>query len=104
VSLYGGTRSRAAENGRIRQARATPGPVTVRLECPRCGGDHRAEDHDLTVDNRAAFDRMGAEDLLAFRGLLVDELVSAVKGGAEAEHLRSVGVVLGAIDRRLEAR
>jgi hypothetical protein len=96
---YGGMVSRAAENKRIRRARERPAGVAIAFRCGRCGGDHPTADHGLK--NRAALDALDAEGLRYLRGQVLEELASAVKGGADAEHLKGVAIVLEALDRRL---
>jgi hypothetical protein len=99
VGQYGSTRTAHAQNLRIRRSRERPPPVKVTLSCPTCGGEHRAEDHGL--QNRAVLDAMSPEGLRHLRAQVVEELVSAVRGGAAPEHLAGVVVVLDALDRRL---
>jgi len=101
MGSYGGIRARHAQTLRIRQSRQTPAPVAVSFRCSVCGQDHPTADHDLA--NRRALDAMSADALEYLRGQVIEELVSAVKGGAGLEHLRGVGIVLSAIDRRLDA-
>lgn len=97
--MYGGTRSRRAENRRIRRSRESPAPVTTRLACPVCGEEHRREDHGL--QNREALDALDADGLRYLREQQVGELVLAVRRHAEPETLDAIVFVLDALDRRL---
>ena len=86
--------------GRSTRTRRDPAPVSTRYACPRCGGDHRADEHG--VANLGEFRRLDAHELRQLRADVLEELGAAVVAGAEAAHVEQVAALLSAVDARLE--
>jgi hypothetical protein len=72
--------------------------VTVTYRCPRCGGDHHADEHDLAPTARG----LTRAQLAALRSSVLEELAHAAVAGAEADYLRKVAGVVATVDRRLD--
>jgi hypothetical protein len=99
TSIVRSAQSWGRAEARIRQARGQPAAVSVRYQCPVCGGEHTRLEH-------AAPGCHGLTDaeLQELRRRASDELVNAVRNGAEQDHINSVIAVLDVIDNRLEIR
>jgi hypothetical protein len=95
----GGQRQASRDRSRQALARLHPAPVSTRYACPRCGGDHRADEHGVAHLNE--FRRLDADELRQLRTDVLEELGAAVVAGAEAAHVERVGLLLAAIDSRL---
>lgn len=85
---------------RTKTTRPNPAPVTVTFRCPRCGRDHRADEHG--VAHLSEFRRLDSAALRQLRAEVLEEIAAGVQGGAEHDHLKRVAALLGAVDARLE--
>jgi hypothetical protein len=86
----------ARDERRLREARQTAAPVTVRYVCPRCGGDHHAHEHDLHGARG-----LTADELRRLRQQVAEETLLAVRRGADAAVLAQFAGLADALDTRL---
>jgi transcription elongation factor Elf1 len=86
---------RQRKRGPRQRERRLPAPVNVTHQCPTCGHQHRAQ---MTATGISGLDERA---LVILRAHALDELASAVRAGAGAEHIAEVLAVVDRCEARL---
>ena len=81
---------------RLAEQANTPAPVTIRLCCGICSGEHRTDEHD-TIGMRG----LDPDGLRTLRHNVSDELLRAVRADAGHDTIEGMLRLLDALDRRI---